>query len=189
MFYYFMATLLMLKAAYSKTNIEIYSLLCLLTFICMGLYFYYTIFTLWKKRLVILFCAIHTGYYIISIFLFPSPLVFDSTGYIILSTGVVLMAFMYMHQVLTNVTEEPLSLNFDFWFVSSQLVYHLGSFFIFLTYGYLTQKILISDLYSDQNRIYLSQLWRVHNVLLFLSSVIISASVLWIFFRKRLPSS
>ena len=46
--------------------------------------------------------------------LITSPSVFDSTGYVILSMGMIVMAFMYMHQVLTHVTEEPLSLNFDF---------------------------------------------------------------------------
>jgi hypothetical protein len=186
--YYFIAVALQLKAAYSETNIEIYSLLSLVTFIFLGSYFYFTLSSTWKRSLVISFCIIQTGYYITANYIFTAPEVFDSTGYVILSVGVVLMAFMYMHQILTNVTEEPLSFDFDFWFVSSQLFYHLGSFLIFLTYGYLTQKILTSDLYSYENRIYLSQLWRVHNVLLLLSSLFISASILWTSFRRRSPS-
>jgi hypothetical protein len=186
--YYFIAVALQLKAAYADTNIGIYSLLSSITFLFLGTYFYYTLFTSWKKRLVILFCAIQVGYNIIANLLLPGAEVFDSTAYVMVSSGIVLMAFLYMHQMLTNVTEEPLSLNFDFWFVSSQLFYHLGSFLIFLTYGYLTQKILTSDLYSYENRIYLSQLWRVHNVLLFLSSLFISAGILWTSFRRRSPS-
>jgi hypothetical protein len=185
MIYYFIATALLLKAAYSEKNIEIYSLLSLLTFVCVGSYFYYTFLISWKKKLVILFCVIQGAYYILGNFIFSPAKFFDSTGYVILSIGIVLMAFMYMHQILTNVTEEPLSWNLDFWFVSSQLVYYLGSFFIFLTYGYITQKLLASDLYSYENRVYISQLWRVHNVLLFLSSLIISAGIIWISFRRR----
>ena len=188
MVYYFIAVALQLKAAYSEANIELYSLLSLLTFISMGTYFYYTLLVPWKRRLVIFFCVIQVAYYIRENIFLPGAQVFDSTGYVILSIGVVLMSFMYMHQPLTNVTEEPLSLNFDFWFVSSQLFYHLGSFLIFLTYGYFTQKILSSNLYSYENRIYLSQLWRVHNVLLFLSSLIISVGILWLSFRRRSPS-
>lgn len=183
--YYFIATLLMLKAAYSETNIEIYSLLSVLTFVCLGLYFYYTLFSRWKKFVTVFFCMVETAYYLADNFIFDSPTVFDSTAYVILSVGIVLMAFMYMHQILTNVTEDPLSHNFDFWFVSAQLIYYLGSFFIFLTYGYLTQKILTTNLYSYENRIYLSQLWRVHNVLLFLSSLITSAGIVWISFRRK----
>lgn len=183
--YYFLATLLMVKAAYSNPNIEIYSLLILLTSICLSTYFYYTLNFAWKKKLVILFCLIQSAYYITGNFIFSPPKILDSTGYVILSISIVVMAFMYMHQILTNVTEEPLSWNLDFWFVSSQVVYYLGSFFIFLTYGYLTQKIMPSGLYSEENRIYISQLWRIHNVLLFLSSLIISAGIIWISFRRR----
>ncbi len=188
MVYYFLATLLMVKAAYSNPNIEIYSLLGLLSAICIGTYFYYTLYLSWKKKLVIAFCIIQSGYYITGNYIFSPPKFFDSTGYVILSIDIVLMAFMYMHQILTNVTEEPLSWNLDFWFVSSQLVYYLGSFFIFLTYGYISQKLLASDLYSYENRVYISQLWRVHNVLLFLSSLIISAGILWISFRRKSQS-
>jgi hypothetical protein len=186
--YFFTATLLVLKAAFSNPNIEIYSFLSLFSCICIGLYFYYTLYAKWKKRVVIFLGVIQAGYYVTGNFLFPSPPVFDSAGYVILSMSVVFMAFMFMHQILTNITEEPLSHSFDFWFVSSQLFYYLGSFFIFLTYGYLTKKLLASNLYSYENRIYLSQLWRVHNVLLFLSALIISVSILWISFRRKSPS-
>jgi len=186
--YYVVAVALQLKAAYAETNIGLYSLLSSVTSLSLGTYFYYTLFTPWKRRLVILFCAVQIGYNIIANVLLPRGQVFDSTAYVILSCGIVLMAFLYMHQILTNVTEESLALNFDFWFVSSQLFYHLGSFLIFLTYGYLTEKILTSNLYSYENRIYLSQLWRVHNVLLFLSSLFISAGILWTSFRRRSPS-
>ncbi len=186
--YYFLATLLMVKAAYSNPNIEIYSLLSLITSICLGAYFYYTLFLPWKKKLVIMLCMVQSTYYIIGNFIFSPPKILDSTGYVILSISIVVMAFMYMHQILTNVTDEPLSWNLDFWFVSSQLVYYLGSFFIFLTYGYLTQKIMPSGLYSYENRIYITQLWGIHNVLLFLSSLIISAGILWISFRRRSQS-
>lgn len=183
--YYFVATLLMVKAAYVVPNIEIYSLLSLLTFASLGFYFYSTFFSSWKKWVTAFFCLLAAGYYITYNFIFTRPQVFDSTAFVILSVGIVLMAFMYMHQLLTNVTEDPLLLNFDFWFVSAQLIYYLGSFFIFLTYGYLTQKILSSNLYSYENRIYLSQLWRVHNVLLFLTSLITSVGIVWISFLRK----
>jgi hypothetical protein len=80
-------------------------------------------------------------------------------------------------------------LNFDFWFVSSQFFYYLGSFFIFLTYGYLTKKLISSPEYSKQNIFYIRQLWVAHNVLLFLSALVIAGSLLWISFRRKSPSS
>jgi hypothetical protein len=138
---------------------------------------------------VIFFIFLQTCYYLIEIFRAEPPKVFDSLGFVILSVGIVVMSFLFMHQILTNVTEEPLSWNFDFWFVSSQLLYHLGSFFIFLTYGYLTKKLISSPEYSKQNIFYIRQLWVAHNVLLFLSALMIAGSLLWISFRRKSLSS
>jgi hypothetical protein len=187
--YYFIATLLMWKAAYAYPNLTLYNLLCLLSSIGIGTYFYYTYISTLKKRIVIVYVIVQSAYYLTDVFQADSPKVFDSMGFVILSVGVVLMSFLFMHQILTNVTEEPLSWNFDFWFVASQLFYHLGSFFVFLTYGYLTRKLQISNDYSIENRVYLSQLWLGHNVLLFLSALMIAGSLLWISFRRKSPSS
>jgi hypothetical protein len=187
--YYLIASLMMWKAAYTYRNLMIYSLLCLLSSIGIGMYFYYTLKSTFKKWVVISFVAVQAVYYLMSNCWVDQVVALDSMGFVILSAGVVLMSFLFMHQILTNVTEEPLSWNFDFWFVSSQLFYHLGSFFVFLTYGYLTRKLQSSNDYSIENRMYLSQLWLGHNVLLFLSALFIGGSMLWIFFRKKLPSS
>ena len=182
--YYLLAAILMLKAAYSETNLEIYSLLCLITYICIGTYFYYTFRSQFKKRLVIILGLFHVVYYVLGN-LYYSRETFDSMGFVFLSFSIVVMAFMFMHQMLNNVTEESLLLNYDFWFVSAQLIYYFGSFFIYLTYGYFTQKLLASNLYSIENRMYLSQLWLVHNVLLFLVSLITSGGIVWTHYRRK----
>jgi hypothetical protein len=183
--FYFVASLLMWKAAYTHPNLVHYSVLCLLTSIAIGFYFFYTLTTRLKKAIVIFFGLFQAGYFLVDNLNSAQAVALDSMGYVVLSMGIVLMSFMFMHQILTNVTEEPLSWNFDFWFVSSQLFYHLGSFFVFLTYGYLTRKLLFSNDYSIENRMYLSQLWLGHNVLLFLSALMIAGSLLWISFRKK----
>ena len=191
--YYFLATILMVKANFTNSritnNIETYNILCLLSFTCLGVYFYQSFLLSWKKKLVVAFCLLEGVYFVTVNFLSPHPLLFDSMGQVILSIAVVIMVFMFMHQILTNVTEESLWLNFDFWFVSAQFMYHLGAFFIFLTVRNLTNKIMSSDLYSDENRYLLGNLWGVHNVLLFLSALLISASIVWISFRRKSQSS
>ena len=187
--YYFIATLLMIRAVYVESNIELYNLLCLLTFVCLGTYFYYTYEVKWKKRLVIILCLLHGVYFVSYNLVLPPALLFDSAGHVFLSIGIVIMTFLYMHQILTNVTEEPLSYNFDFWFVSTQLIYHVGAFGIFLTYRYLTQRILPTDLYSHDNRVLIGNVFVVHNVLLFLTSLLLSIAILWISFRRKSPSS
>jgi hypothetical protein len=186
--FYFIISLIMWKAAYTFPNLMLYSLLCLLSSISIGIYFYYTYHSKLKKAIAIFFGLLQAGYYLFDNLRATQASVLDGMGYVMLSVGVLLMSFMFMHQILTNVTEEPLSWNFDFWFVSSQLFYHLGSFFIFLTYGYLTRRLMSSD-YSAESRLYLGQLWIVHNVLLFLSTLFIGISMLWISFRRKSPSS
>lgn len=137
------------------------------------------------KKTVITIYTLQTLYFIIYHWIIRNESVFDSMGNVILSTGMVIMVFMFLYQILTNITEESLSANFDFWFVSAQLVYFLGSFIIFLTFSYFTRKILPVELYSNENRDVLTKLWGVHNVLLFLSSLLTLGSVAWITFRKK----
>lgn len=191
--YYFVATILMARAAIlgmnGHANIEIYNLLCLLTAIGAGVYFYHTLTAAWKKRLVVGFCLLNALYYLRYHVLSQPELVYDSLGQVVLSTGIVIMAFLFMHQILTNVTDEPLSMNFDFWFVCSQMIYHLGAFATFLTFNYLTKKILPQETYSVENRMLLTNLWRVHNVLLFLTALINATGVLWIASRRKSPLS
>jgi hypothetical protein len=171
------------------SNIAYYDILCLLTSICFSIYFFYALKVIWKKIVSIALCATQIVYYILSNVLFKNAPLFDSMGYVILSMGIVIMIFMFLHQTLGHITEESLSLNFDFWFTSSQLIYFLGSFIIFLTFNYLTRKIMPTENYSPENRILLTRLWGVHNVLLFLSSLLTTSSVVWIASHKKSPSS
>jgi len=187
--YFFVAALLMLSAAYTNPNIAHYSLLSLLSAVFLGVYFYHTYFLNWKRKLVLMLVLVQGTYYVVTNFIFPAPTIFDSAGHVLQSTGILIMTFLYMHQILTNITEEPLSDNFDFWFVSTQLIYHLGAFGIFLTYGYLTKRILRSGLYSLENRNLISNVWLVHNVLLFLTALLLAGGILWITFRRKSRSS
>lgn len=190
--YYLIACVLMLRANLigmsGINNIDIYNLLNLITVIFFGLYFCSIISSV-KKRIVMGAMCLVIGVYFIKTSLFPSQeLLFDSTGQVLLSAGILIMVFFFMAQLLQNVNEEPLSMNFDFWFSCAQLTYYLATFFIFLTFRYLTKKVIDGD-YLDEDRELLTKLWAVHNVILFLSSSIIAASTLWIRYRSKLASS
>jgi hypothetical protein len=190
--YFLIATLLtaaILSWPANMSNIVIYDVLCLLTSVSLSLYFFYSLIMPWKKMVTLFLCLTQISHFVLSNVIFKTAPLFDSMGYVILSVCIVIMIFMYLHQILSNVTEESLSLNFDFWFVSSQLIYFLGSFIIFLTFNYLTRKILTTELYLEENRVLLTKLWGVHNVLLFLSSLLTLGSVIWIAFHKKLQSS
>jgi len=191
--YYFIGTGLMTIASFLKradiSNIGLYDLLFLLTSLGLGIYFYIVLPVLIKRVVVVFICSFEMIYYILSSIIFKGSPLFDSTGYVILSIGVVIMIFMFMHQILTNVSDKSLWANFEFWYVASLMIYFLGSFVIFLTFSYLTRKILPAELYSDENRDLLTALWGVHNVLLFLGSLLTLGSLIWISFHKKLQSS
>jgi heme/copper-type cytochrome/quinol oxidase subunit 4 len=188
--YYLLGCLLMIKANMFNPlsdNINDYRLMCLLTSLAMSFFFYSCLEDRWQRWTIILFVVVHVGYYLGYYFMDNDPKAFDSLGYVLTSFSIVVMVFFFMYQTLRNVTDEPLSHNFDFWFVTAQMLYHCGSFIVFLTYGYFTKKIQTSNQYTLPNRYLLMQLWNGHNILLLISSLLICTSVVWISWRRKHP--
>lgn len=186
-YYYLVAALTMLVATQLEFNPPMYNLLYLLTGIGIGSYFYKTLQSQFKKNIALAGITITMTYYFVSNLMNGFDQIFDSNGHVLSSTCIVVLIFLYLHQVLTNVNENPLSQNFDFWFVCVQLVYHLSSFAIFLSYNYFTHRYFLERNESKEIGTILTMLWVVHNVILFLSAVIISLSIAWIY-RKKSPS-
>lgn len=186
--YYFVASVMMIKAVRLADNTQLYNLMYVLTSLSLGYYFYSLLQTRLKRAIAIVCGLAPLLYYLSRNTIFESELLFDSIGHAISSSGIVIMIFLYLHYVITNVKEEPLSHNFDFWFVCVQLFYHLGAFAIFLSYNYFTRKFLSVQFYSDENRSILTYLWVVHNVLLFLGALTTAYAILWIY-RRKSPSS
>jgi len=149
-----------------------------------GAYFYMVLETDLGKYTSVFAIALNFFYVIWHYIINRAHVIFDSMGFVILSLGIVFLILIYLYQLLKNVKEEPLSFNLDFWVASSILVYFLGSFVIFLTFGFLTKRAMEADptfTWSSS----LMALWGIHNVLLFLSSLTIFSSVLWISFRRK----
>jgi len=188
--YYFIATLLMLKAntfnLQYHDNIGDYRLLNLFTGLCMCFYYYTSLGNRWTKSFALLFGFTTVLIFITSSVLLPNPRSLDSYSSAWISLAIIVMVLFFMYQTISNVTEAPLASNFDFWFVASQMLYHSGSFIIFLTYSYFTKKIQEANLYSIENRDILMQLWNGHNMLLFICSVMICFFVVWT--RKRIKN-
>lgn len=187
--YYLLASALIAKTLLYQTanNADIYAVLYLVTGLSIAYYFFDLFMVSWK-RIVAAVTGVGTlGYYLFS--LQYEDIIFDSVGYAITSMGIVLLIFLYLHQIFTNITEKSLFHDFDFWYVCSQLIYHLGAFFIFLMFHRLVEKIMSGDHYSHENRKILTHLWGIHNVLLFLGALLTTTGLLWILFRKKSPSS
>ena len=166
-------------------NIDLYSLLCVLSGFVLGAYFHKILKGKSQKFIVFLFCAINGFYYLLNNVINEGLAVFDSLAFVTLSFSITVLSFMYIYQLMLNVDETPLSMRFDFWFTISQMVYFISAFAIFLTYGYLTKELFDSGQTRSDPLMYL---WGIHNVLLFLSSLLTAGGVIWIFYRRRSPS-
>jgi hypothetical protein len=143
----------------------------LVTSLAFAYYFYHTLPTKTGKIAAIAAGALTHIYFLINVGIFGESL-FDSIGYVITSMGITVLVFMYLYYLMSHVTEKPITADFSFWFISAQLVYHLGAFAIFLMFNYFTKRILTPELYIHENRAILVSLWGAHNVLLFLSSLL-----------------
>lgn len=183
--FYMIGFLVMLKILTPRYyNGFLYNFIYMATSLSFGYFFLVTLKGKLKHWIIVLCCTITLFYYIICSLILGERL-FDSMGYVISSTGIVIMIFMYLHQVMKNITEKSITLSFDFWFIASQLIYHLGSFGIFLTFNPLTQKVLPEKYFIHENRVILTYLWGVHNVLLFLGSLLTWFGIIWIVSRRR----
>lgn len=87
--------------------------------------------------------------------------------YAITYLSVVIYSLVYFEQVMSNVSEMNLLLQFNFWLVSGYLLYYFGSFFIILFYD----NVEINDR---------AIIWSLQNVILFISSVLTLSGSLWI---------
>ncbi|MEO6914570.1 MAG: hypothetical protein ABI151_02085 [Chitinophagaceae bacterium] len=160
------------------SNNWIYNLLILPAMLAIGYYFHQTFTGKISRHLSMALVAVNLIYSGLRNLTYTRIIIFDSVGYSLLSISVSMLCFAYFYQLLRNVNENKLWADFDFWIVSSMLLYFLGGFFIFLFYN-----ILDSNTYEEREL--LSILWSVHNVLLFLSSLIMLYGCIWINYRNR----
>jgi hypothetical protein len=171
------------------TNSLQYSCIYLLNTLCWTSFYYSVLNGTLKRRLAVGIALVTLLYFVYKNVILDFDLIFDSVGQVISSLGIVLLVLIFFRQTLSEVKTDSLTQNFDFWLSSAQLIYHLGAFGIFLTFDHFTSKILNPEFYTAENRQILTSLWGVHNVLLFLASLLTWVGVLWIVYRRKSSSS
>ncbi len=150
-----------------------YNLLFLVN-ICVFSYYFGSLLQSRKKKNVVVACCIINilllVYFDVSGNLFTD---FNGYAYGVSFITIVVYALFYFHQLLENVTEENLLLNFDFWLVCGYLFYFLGTFFIVIYYENvgLMQK---------------ANVWGIQNGILFICSIIMLLAYLRIDKKYRL---
>ncbi|MEO6537167.1 MAG: hypothetical protein ABIT07_05430 [Ferruginibacter sp.] len=188
--YYFVAAVLMAYASVlarsGKENVFVYNYFFLpLSIFSLTLYFFFTLNDR-KKKIAILFLTFNFSLFLVKLFFFRSANIFDSIGFALLSLSIVALSFVYFRQLLTNVSEISVLKKYDFWIVSGYIVSFSGSFIVFLTYYYLTKKILAT--YTKEERYLLTFLWGIPNFLFFIGALSTLTGILWINYRRKLRS-
>lgn len=185
--YYFLAFVLMMTASllveFDRSSTLYYHIHALFTIWFLGLYFRGLLQSRYQKNTVLALILATTAYMFIKILLFQEVRLFDSIGYSLISAFVVLFVFLYFHQELRNVKDKNILDDINFWLSSGFLIYFLGSFIIFLTYHYFTLQILAT--YTEAERDVLTNLWGLHNCLLFVGALSLLGGSLWIIYRNK----
>ncbi len=104
---------------------------------------------------------------------------FNSIGTAVFFLSVLICSFLFFNELLNNMTEKNILLNFDFWLISGYVLYFLGSFFIILSYDYFSNK------FNYDQQLILGNLWSIQNSLLFIASLLALGSHLWIAYQNK----
>lgn len=191
--YYLLATILISYASWSiihknntaeSNNNWAYNILYFLTIFFLSFYMYRTFITIKSKIITLSLLFINIINFFLNDLLFKQKL-FDSFVSSISVLSLIILIFLYFQQLLRNVNEENILLDFDFWLLSGYLFYFLGSFFIILSWSHLSSRV-VNELTAEQKEQF-SILWGVHNILLFLSALITLIGNVWItHYQKKL---
>lgn len=125
-------------------------------------YFYRTLSAPRSRKLVLFFFTLFLLIFIINLLFIQPYYTFNSYSYAFGALLIVVYSLIGLRQLLNS------SLNYDilrlknFWFAAGILVYFGSSFFIFISYNYLT-VVSVKDV---------GVLWKIHNVFLAAGCVI-----------------
>lgn len=167
-YYYAIAVGIMIFAIIADQNCWIYNLYFFANITILSLYFRSIYVNVFHRKIVGLFMVINTSGFLYSnrsLSLFNNDI--NSEIIVLYFLSGVIFSLIYFYQILKNVTDKNILLNFDFWFVSGYLIYFLGAFFVVLYYNNL--HVLVG---TDVWKIHRGNMWMIHNIVLFISSVI-----------------
>lgn len=168
---------------FTAANIWAYHSTALCAAIAIGFYFHGILQTRLKKIVTLGLMSVYILYVAYRTVFARGPFLFDSIGYALVSASIAVYVFLYFHQLLHNVTEQNILKQFNFWLASGYLIYFVGSFLIFISYYYLTKKILAT--YTKEERDLMTALWGVHNLLLFISAASLLIGSVWLTSRRK----
>lgn len=147
---------------YRINNMLIYSLNILFFAVIFTIYFYHDLAGKRAKKIVVLCFGFFILFFIVNILFIQPYYTFNSYAYAFGALLIVIYSLIGLRQLLN------LSPNYDimglknFWFAAGILLYFGSSFFIFISYNYLT-VVSVKDV---------GVLWKIHNLFLAVGCII-----------------
>ncbi|MDF9797132.1 hypothetical protein OKW21_002395 [Catalinimonas alkaloidigena] len=144
-----------------RNNLFLYDLNCILSFVIISLFFHSLFISRKLKFITRLNLIFFIVFFLTNLYWGDGLNTFNSMTYGVSSFIIVVYCFMYYLKKLKNPAASNISKSRFFWYVTGIFTYYSGSFFIFITYSYLTvQKI---------EGVYL--LWQIHNFIFLLMCI------------------
>jgi len=158
-FYTVSAVTLYIGIVFSDNNSWTYNIIFFVNIVLLSWYYFNLFNTKTKRTVTVVLGALNAAIFIFINVVQHKYNDYNAEVYGFSFITIVLYSFLYLHQLLVGMKEESLLRNFDFWLVCGFLFYFLGSFVIVLYYNH-------SNDYSGRG-----DMWLMHNIILFISSV------------------
>lgn len=161
-----------LLAFLDKTNIWIYDLGGITTFLSISFYMAILLKTDRFQKIIYFFIPVFTTFYLGYTYMLNDSSIFNSLGYAVLAVLISIYCVFYFLECIRFETRKLTDI-YSFWVVTSFFIYFMGSFFIFITYKTMTS-----------HGIQTGMLWGLHNIVYFVSCCI-AAFGIWKLFQKK----
>jgi len=189
--FFLLATVVMGYSSYlvhvQISNIFTYNLVLLpLSIIAFHLYFMQIFRGKIKQACVKVLFLANVAVFIFTTFFSNQAVYFNSIGFSSLGLSVTVCCFLFFHERLSNVSEANIYDSIDFWVICGLFIAYSGSFIVFLTYHYLTLRIMSNPTLKERQL--LTILWGVPNIFLFINSLISLSGYIWVLYRRKFIS-
>lgn len=136
-----------------------YNLLFLVSICVFSYYYYHLCATLYQRRFIISSCIANMLTFIYFDIVKARFWSYNNYVYAFAFICIIIYSLFYYRNIIKQVSEENILRKFDFWLVSANLVYILGSFIVVL-------------IYNDTELSIHGDLWGIQSLILFISSFI-----------------
>jgi hypothetical protein len=171
-------------AYFDIPNNFLYNIVILFSFTLLSIYF---CLIMKSRRVKIAIAAIIMPVFIslfcIYTFFLKKDTLFNSVGYTVMSIVIIIYSFLFIWEKFSLLEFENIYDDYRFWVIASFMLYYISSFFIFLSYHYLTSKGLKS--LSQEQIKNIGVLWGLHNIFYFISCLTVSYGLKWKGFRAK----